>query len=749
MEDTAPPQIDDESFSCWLSLINQLEISKEPRDLTKEDLLNKSLPTNSLWEAFYYSYSRWIGFSVRKHDVRKDTENNEWQRVWVCSRQGTRKNKWINLENRKRIAKPITRVGCPARIRVNLDRSNNTWVVRDFEPHHNHNLVLPIENQFLRSNRKVTTEIGEQVMSMRRSGIRTCHILNHLAQERGGQDYVPFQSRDLYNWIGDKAKSTETETDSEGALGYLECLARKDDQFYGIYSIDDQTRLANLFWCDGISRRDYQTFGDVLAFDTTYKTNAYKKPLLILVGVNHHFRTTVFGLALLCDESASTFIWVLQCFLDAMYNKPPSVVITDGDKAMREAINVVMPNAVHRLCAWHISTNASKAVPNPSFKTAMNHLLYHYYFQEEEWEQEWKSVMEKFGLQTNGWCQAQYETKRNWAETFLRGHFMAGSRTTQRSESTNSYLNQFLSSKLKLRDFIGQIDNALQKIRHNELEDDFKSNHSSPHIPRDVLSVYHEQFATYYTRNMYDKVAEQIKDSLFYKAKEIDRTTDSREFYLERFPTGLVRHSVTLNEINNHMKCTCLLFETDGIACRHLFAVMKNENIQLIPPSLIKDRWRKDAKTRINLNVTPHLRVPTDVLQTTRWGTLTSAFNCMAQYATKHEDTYEDAKKEIIALTSKFKNLCQQRQIIINDDEITTTRGEYIQRRIVQDPVIVKTKGREAKKGKAKENDNTIEEDFSRKQKRCRLCNQLGHNRSTCSYKEDPLKNTEDTSLHV
>ena len=76
----------------------------------------------------------------------------------------------------------------------------------------------------------------------------------------------------------------------------------------------------------------------MLAFDTTYQTNAYKKPLVILVGINHHHQTIVFGSALLVDDSVSTYTWVLETFLEAMNNKKPLYVIINGDKAMPKAI---------------------------------------------------------------------------------------------------------------------------------------------------------------------------------------------------------------------------------------------------------------------------------------------------------------------------------------------------------------------------------------------------------------------------
>ncbi|KAL0002614.1 hypothetical protein SO802_016395 [Lithocarpus litseifolius] len=130
------------------------------------------------------------------------------------------------------------------------------------------------------------------------------------------------------------------------------------------YTVDKESRLANLFWTDSQSRLDYECFGDVQAFDTTYKTNIYKKPLVILVGVNHHRQTTVFGCAVLVDETVETYISVLQNLLVAMNKKTPISVMTDGDKPMSATIRSVFPESRHRLCVWHLDRNAFANLPN-------------------------------------------------------------------------------------------------------------------------------------------------------------------------------------------------------------------------------------------------------------------------------------------------------------------------------------------------------------------------------------------------
>jgi len=85
----------------------------------------------------------------------------------------------------------------------------------------------------------------------------------------------------------------------------------------------------------------------------------------------------IFGCALVVDETTKTYRWVLQTFLNVMLNKAPSIVITDGDGAIKEATREVFPNAKHCLCAWHLNKNACSTMKNlkllKDFKKAMYH----------------------------------------------------------------------------------------------------------------------------------------------------------------------------------------------------------------------------------------------------------------------------------------------------------------------------------------------------------------------------------------
>ena len=175
--------------------------------------------------------------------------------------------------------------------------------------------------------------------------------MSHVALQSGDYNNLLCQLRDIYNKVVSTRIAERVETDSEWALGYIDWLAKKDLEFFVKYQVDEKNRLSNLFWAVGNSKRDYRDFSEVIAFDTTYRTNEYNKPLTILVGVNHHFQTCIFGLALLIDETYETFCWVLSVFLECMHGRKPSTVLTDGDPSMKLTVSQLFPESTHRLCA--------------------------------------------------------------------------------------------------------------------------------------------------------------------------------------------------------------------------------------------------------------------------------------------------------------------------------------------------------------------------------------------------------------
>ncbi|KAF7139374.1 hypothetical protein RHSIM_Rhsim07G0167200 [Rhododendron simsii] len=127
---------------------------------------------------------------------------------------------------------------------------------------------------------------------------------------------VGFILKDLQNKIEAERKVELKDEDAEGALGYLSAKADANLLFFFKYIVDEDNRLGKLLWADSKSQMDNAAFGDVLIFDTTYQTDAYKKLFVILAGLSNHFLTTIFGCALFVDETFATDTWVLETLME-------------------------------------------------------------------------------------------------------------------------------------------------------------------------------------------------------------------------------------------------------------------------------------------------------------------------------------------------------------------------------------------------------------------------------------------------
>ena len=121
-----------------------------------------------------------------------------------------------------------------------------------------------------------------------------------------------------------------------------------------------------------------------------------------IVGVNHHHQTIVFAVAILADETTDTFEWVLRSFLEAMCNKTPNSVVTDGDRAMQRAIRTVIPNARHKLCTWHISRNAQANISDPLFVQAFCRCMSSWWTP-KVFDHEWTTMVRQFNVENHPW----------------------------------------------------------------------------------------------------------------------------------------------------------------------------------------------------------------------------------------------------------------------------------------------------------------------------------------------------------
>ncbi|KAL5767553.1 hypothetical protein ACOSQ2_014336 [Xanthoceras sorbifolium] len=389
-------------------------------------------------EEYYHKYLYLKEFNVQKDDLHRDKN------------EGFRENKYVERTNRVHQPRGQTREGCRAATRVNFDPQKMVRGVKEFFIEHSYNLTSSKHTRFLCSHRNVKESDMSILHSLKAVGVGSYVSVGHT-------------KKDLQNRIDAKCRTMLTDSNADVIIGYMTAKSETDTEFFYKYDVNEDGVLGNLFWVDYMSYNDYRNFSHVLCFDSTYKTNAYRRPLVIFVGVNHHNKTIVFGFRLLVNETVETYSWILKTFLLAMHENYPILVVTNGDKAM----------------------------------------------------------LDMFGLHENEWVKKMYSKRKQWVETFLSDTFFGAMRSTQRSENINAYLNRFLHYQWrdcnnKMKDDVEKLNEHPILVTHLlQLE-----KHASEVYTRGIFQLVSDEIKAEMKLNIYNCVDD---DSQTYTFKKFGR----------------------------------------------------------------------------------------------------------------------------------------------------------------------------------------------------------------------------------
>ncbi|KAE8667101.1 hypothetical protein F3Y22_tig00112445pilonHSYRG00011 [Hibiscus syriacus] len=542
----------------------------EVHNVDESDILVGKLFSSSgqTWY-FYKGFAQEHGFSARQGTTRLDIEGNVKTQEFCCSKEGFRESK-VNTVDRQRAHTPITRTGCKARVIVTTTNTNDLWVISKSYQKHNHALCTPTMTPFIRSNRA----------------------------QAGGYHNVEFTHKDLYNAL-QRGKAKEIiDGDVNALIAYFDYKKHDDPGFFVTYSVDESGALHNLIWSDSTSRSDYICFSYVITFDTTYKDNLYGRPIMPIIGVNHHHNTIVFTTAIIADETSQSFEWVLHNFLEAMMNQSPISVVTDRDRAMQRAIESVIPNAKHRLCSWHLSRNAEANIGDPKFTATFSKCMASWWTT-DEFDIQWRSVVSEFNVEKHPWVIEKGNTWHLWAQAYLTGHFFANIRSTQRCKSMNASLAIALKHKKTYLDVVCAIEDGISRMRLNELKVDYLSSQTKP-FQITKLVEFESHASEIFTRKSFHAFQEELqRETLYQIQEEIQSLSDECQyFYLKK--------------------------------------------------------WTKDAKASAPSFV--DLNVPQEIMQMARFVSLRATASMLCYAASKTDASFKTARDVMKRLTEEFEN---------------------------------------------------------------------------------------------
>ncbi|XP_019184831.1 PREDICTED: protein FAR1-RELATED SEQUENCE 5-like [Ipomoea nil] len=529
---------------------NIVEIEQNASANAKSDVNNETIELcigmefQSLDDALmcYTNYAKHEGFGIRKNRIQKSRKNQMViGQEFVCSKEGYRAKKYLERDNRKKPPSDETRMGCKAMIYVSR-KDEDKWIISKFTRDHNHVLASPSSARFHRVHRKRTKSQRNLIDVLDESGIRPSKIMSVLVTESGGIDRVGCTERDIQNYLSNKRQKQLEKGDAQAML--------------------------------------------------------YKMPFVPFTGVNHHHQSILFGCALLWDETVETFVWLLNTWLGAMDGCHPKTIITDQDTAITTAIAKVLPNTAHHFCMWHIEKKFPENLSHvyhkfDDFKFQFSHCIHRIYIP-NDFEVEWKKILDKYGLRGNSWLEKLYSIREKWIPAYVRTSFCAGMSTTQRSESMNKYFKDYINANTPISKFVVQYDKALDARYNKEREKTFKTLNSKPILK--TLYPMEEEASKVYTRKMFRMFQDELIHSQQFVAEKIITIEHESVYRVHEFDKEKSEYIVTFMSSSTTIECSCHMFEFLGILCRHQLMVLIKKNVYSLPKLYILKRWTTDAK---------------------------------------------------------------------------------------------------------------------------------------------------------
>ncbi|XP_026396112.1 protein FAR1-RELATED SEQUENCE 5-like [Papaver somniferum] len=521
-------------------------------------------------DLFYKEYGRSKGFSTRKRSSYASAHMGGISRViFVCGCEGVYgkdsnyddSNIFDDDEVEQEIVKrkkntSTMRTNCKAMMRIALDVKRNIWYINAFVDEHNHVMVSPKKRVLMRSNKYMPSEAKSLVEAFNNNSLP----VGKVASLFGHSENTTFTPRDVYNHLRTVRKSLLDIGDAEALHDYFRKRIIENPSIYYAIQVDEIGRAANFFWVDAHSRMAYSRFGDVVTFDTTYRTKKYSMPFAPFTGTNHHHQSITFGFALIGDETKETFTWLFKTWLEAMGGTPPISVLTDQDQAMTIAIATVLPNTRHRFCLWHIKKKFGEKLSHVFFKKSKFKrtvkAVTRFTYTIEDFENQWNSMLIEFNLIEHEW----------------------------------------IKDLTSLREFVESCDQALERMYVREREEDYKSIHMKRIFASQDLLVMHA--SKVFTRVIFNKVHAEFNASLKYQSTiiEVNGYEHSYKVFWKVDKDIVEEFSLKINELTKSGPCGCQNFEFKGIPCRHLHHILVSRLYETeIPPHFIMERWTKNA----------------------------------------------------------------------------------------------------------------------------------------------------------
>ncbi|XP_021751565.1 protein FAR1-RELATED SEQUENCE 5-like [Chenopodium quinoa] len=244
---------------------------------------------------------------------------------------------------------------------------------------HNHEMIPVDKRHLIRSQRDFSKEQIKFISTLRLNGVKVSDFVRALKKEVGGSPNFCFTAPNSNFLQRDKLMKHISIT----TLNKMKLV-----------------HWLGFFWRDGRMMRDYHYFGDLLVFDTMYRTNKYGMICAPFVGMSHHANNVMFSMGFVLNERTKAFEWLFDTFITSMGRKCPITIMTDQGQAI-----------------------------------AISGMVMKYDYEKVDWMCDF------------------YKIKEMWCPSYSKQYWFGGVLSSQRIETTNKSVSQGLNKTQGLCDF--------------------------------------------------------------------------------------------------------------------------------------------------------------------------------------------------------------------------------------------------------------------------------------------------------
>jgi hypothetical protein len=376
-----------------------------------------------------------------------------------------------------------SKTGCLFKVIAKTNKKlNGKWIYQVHDGSHNHTPSLhPAAHPTHRKRTLSQLQIESNLSKHKALGARE---MAEIIRDTSQPDKGFFNQKDIYN---DRQKLRRSALLGLSPTQRWIDILQRSNFHHSIKYNDDGVTPEAVFWTYPWCERMWKRFPEVLGMDNTYKTNRFNLCLFQVTGVTDQKSVANLAFGLINGEKEQDFQWLLQqleTFRISLDLPIPSIVITDQDNALKNALLSLWPQTQQQLCVYHINANVKAhayakwhrqidneaddnlnlflndiedlvGLPNlnesieyspAGFFQAWKQVVFA--FEEKVFEAKWKEMIDTFGQHQNHillYITKQYMPYREqWAECFIRRYRNYGQRVNSPVETAHKDVKSYL-----------------------------------------------------------------------------------------------------------------------------------------------------------------------------------------------------------------------------------------------------------------------------------------------------------------